>query len=114
MNRSAWVDPRIDRVRVADVRDYLLKHGWRLQPYPGPELLVFQGPNDDDGEPILQVLPSSERLKDYRMRLEDLIGALAVIEDRPAGDILTDMLASRDINGPPVQQQAEETNAKKQ
>jgi hypothetical protein len=114
MNRSAWVDPRIERVRVADVRDYLLNRGWRLQPYPGPELLVFEGPKDDDGEPIVQVLPSSERLKDYRMRLEDLIGALAVIEDRPAGDILTDMLAGAEANGVPPPQQAEGVNAKTQ
>jgi hypothetical protein len=64
MNQSAWIDPRIDRVTVSDAQTYLLKKGWKLQPFPGPELLVFQGPNDDDGEPILQVLPSSERLRD--------------------------------------------------
>jgi hypothetical protein len=105
MNQSAWVDRRIDRVRVENVRNYLLAHNWRLQPFPGPELLVFEGPKDDDGEPILQVLPSSERLRDYRMRLEDLIGALSVIEDRPAADILTDMLASTQANGDGQQQQ---------
>jgi hypothetical protein len=100
MNHSAWVDPRIDRVSVDNVRTYLLHHGWRLQPYPGPELLVFEGPADDDGEPIIQVLPSSERLRDYRMRVEDLIGAVSVIEDRPAADVLTDMLGSSLMNGP--------------
>ena len=92
MNQSAWVDPKIDRVTVANARAYLLNRGWRLQPFPGPELLVFEGPNDDDGEPIIQVLPSSERLRDYRIRLEDLIGALSVIENRPAADVLTDLL----------------------
>jgi hypothetical protein len=100
MNQSAWVDPRIDRVTVANVRTYLLNKGWRLQPYPGPELLVFEGPRDDDGEPILQVLPSSERLRDYRMRVGDLIAALSVIEGRPAVDILTDMLTGAQANGP--------------
>jgi hypothetical protein len=110
MNRSPWVDPRIDRVRVADVRNYLLNRNWRLQPYPGPELLVFEGPKDDDGETIIQVLPASERLKDYRMRLENLIGALAVIEDRPAADVLTDMLASAATNGVPAPQQTEGAN----
>ncbi len=99
MNRTGWVDPRIERVRVDDVRAYLLDRGWRLQPFPGPELLVFEGPKDDDGEPIIQVLPSSERLRDYRMRVEDLIGALSAIEDRPAGDVLTDVLAPNRANG---------------
>jgi hypothetical protein len=99
MNHSAWVDPRIDRLTVTAVRDYLLNHNWRLRSFPGPELLVFEGPNDDDGEPIVQVLPSSERLRDYRMRLEDLLGALSVIENRPAVEILSDMLGSTPTNG---------------
>lgn len=109
MNQSAWGDPRIDRVTVGNVRSYLLNRGWRLQPFPGPELLVFEGPKDDDGEPILQVLPSSERLRDYRMRVGDLIGALSVIESRPAVDILNDMLASTQTNGA-VQQHSDGVN----
>ena len=99
MNHSAWVDPRIDRLTVADVQAYLLNHGWRLHPFPGPELLVFEGPHDDDGEPIIQVLPSSERLRDYRMRLGELLGALSVIENRAAGDVLNDLLAGSTTNG---------------
>jgi len=99
MNNFGWIDLRVDRVSVDNVRTYLLSRGWRLQPYPGPELLVFEGPTDDDGEPILQVLPSSERLRDYRMRVVDLLGALSIIEDRPAVAILTDMLAMASGNG---------------
>ena len=99
MNPSAWGDPRIDRLSVENVRDYLHNRGWRLLSYPGPELLVFQGPTDDDGEPIIQVLPSSEKLRDYRMRLEDLLGALSVIEGRPAADVLTDMLTAAPTTG---------------
>jgi hypothetical protein len=99
MNASAWIDPRVERVRVDQVRTYLLGRGWRLQPYPGPELLVFEGPKDDDGQPILQVVPSSEQFRDYRMRVGDLIAALSVLEDRPATDILADILGSVPVNG---------------
>jgi hypothetical protein len=91
MNLRAWIDPRVAQVTVAGVRAYLLQRGWVLKPYPRPELLVFEGPADD-GEPIIQVLPSSERMLDYRMRVEELIGALSVLEDRPAVDILSDIL----------------------
>jgi hypothetical protein len=108
MNRLAWIDPRIDRVTVGNVRTYLLARGWRLQPFPGPELLVFEGPKDDDGEPIIQVLPSSERLRDYRMRVEDLISALSVIENRPALEVLTDILSSTQTNGAAPQQHTDE------
>jgi hypothetical protein len=91
---NAWVDPRIRSVTVAGICPYLLARGWRLQPYPGPELLVFEGPLDDDGQPILQVVPSSERMSDFPMRVEELIAALSVLEDRPARDILEDVLAA--------------------
>jgi hypothetical protein len=92
MNNSLLTDPRLGQVRVASVRAYLGDHGWQLQPYPGPELLVFSGPPDDKGQPIVQVLPSSEHLRDYRMRLEELIKSLSICEDRPADQILTEML----------------------
>src|SRR5262249_39045418 len=67
MSDIGWVDPRIGQVSVAKARSYLEGRGWRQQAYPGPELLVFEGPSDE-GEPIIQVLPSSEQLADYRMR----------------------------------------------
>jgi hypothetical protein len=92
MSQNVWVDPRIHQVRVAQVRAYLLGRGWQLQPYPGPELLVFGGPVDDDGQPVLQVLPSSEQMRDYPMRLEELITALSIMEDRHATEVLTDIL----------------------
>jgi hypothetical protein len=94
MNNSGWVDPRIQRVRVSEIRSYLQAHGWRLQAHPGPRLLVFEGPVDDDGQRIVQVLPSSERLRDYLLRVEELIAALSVLEDRPAADILSDILTA--------------------
>jgi hypothetical protein len=105
MNHSAWVDPRVQLVRVAGVRSYLLDRGWKLQSYPGPELLVFGGPTDDNGEPILEVLPSSERMRDFRLRVEELIAALSVIEDRPAGDILNDILLAAAQPVPATQQE---------
>jgi hypothetical protein len=89
---SRWVGPRICSVRVADVRSYLSGRGWKPKPYPRPELLVFEGPLADNGAPIVQVLPAEERFADYQQRLVELVTALAVIEDRPAADVLDDIL----------------------
>lgn len=99
MNYSAWIDPRIDQVTVAGLRGYLEAHGWRLQPFPKPELLVFEGPNDDSGAPLTLAVPASERLKDYRLRLEELLGTLGLIEGRYAGEILNEMLQGTPTNG---------------
>jgi hypothetical protein len=106
MSSQVWVDARLPTVRVEGVRSYLLGRGWTLQPYPGPELLVFGGPTDDDGQPVVQVLPSSERMRDYPLRLEELIAALAVLEDRPTSDIVTDLLAAQPSNGAPAPEEA--------
>ena len=59
---------------------------------------------------MIQVLPSSERMRDYQMRLEDLIGALGIIEDRPAVAVLTDMLACSRTNGAVQPQRADGVN----
>lgn len=92
MSQRVWVDPRLPLVRVAGVRSYLLGRGWRLQPHPAAELLVFEGPADDEGKPIVQVLPSSEQMRDFPLRVEELIAAVSILEDRPARDILSDIL----------------------
>jgi hypothetical protein len=93
MNNWGWVDPRVDQVRVANAQSYMLRNGWKRRPYPRPELLVFEGPLDDDGNEIIQVIPSSERAGDYRLRVVQLIDALSVFEDRSCVAILNDLLA---------------------
>lgn len=99
MHWSAWIDPRIAKVTVAGAKAYLIDHGWRPKPFPRPEVLVFEGPPADDGTPIVQWLPASERASDYRMRMEELLGSLGVLEKRYAGEILTEMLALPATNG---------------
>ena len=99
MNRSAWIDPRINQVKVPGARAYLLAHGWRPKPFPRPEVLVFEGPMADEGHPITLILPSGEHFIDYRLRIEELISALGVIEKRYAVEILNEMLALPATNG---------------
>lgn len=94
MNSNSWVDPRIDQVTVADVKQYLSLEGWVLRSDSGPDLLLFEGPPDDNGKPVLQVLPSSESKLDFRLRVEELIGALSILEDRPAQEVLDSVLKS--------------------
>jgi hypothetical protein len=94
-----WIDPRIASVRVDDVRNYMLRHGWELQAYPNPKVLVFGGPKDDDNKPIIQVLPSSEKLGDYEIRLEELIRSLSIMEQRTTFEILDELLNEHPRNG---------------
>ena len=93
MNMNVWVDPRVANVRLAALESYLLKHGWKRVPHPRRQLMVFEGPlDDDDGEPFLITFPSSESFKDFRADVIQAITALSVLEDRHPVEILNDML----------------------
>lgn len=87
-----WIDPRVGQVKPADAVRYLLARGWKRQPFPRPGVLLFEGPRDDLGEPIIQMLPASEESADYRDSLIRIITALAIIEDRLAPAVLDDIL----------------------
>src|ERR1035438_312627 len=91
VNADAWVDPRVTRVRAAGLESYLLAHGWKRVPHPRKQLMVFEGPLDDDGEPFILVAPSSERLRDFTSGIVRVIESLYVIEDRHAVEILNDI-----------------------
>jgi hypothetical protein len=67
---------------------YLLKQGWKLKPFERREIVLFEGPDDDEGVPILQLLPRSWTAADYHLRAEELMRALSVIENRPEAEIL--------------------------
>ncbi len=92
MNLSPWIDPRVEKVRAANARAYMLRHGWNQRPFPRPELLLFAGPLADDGEPIELAVPATEGPSDYVQRIIELITSLAVLEDRPAVTVLDEML----------------------
>jgi len=47
---------------------------------------------DDDGQPIVQLVPASEHLKDYPQRVEEIVSALSVIEQRPVEEILRNIV----------------------
>jgi hypothetical protein len=102
VNADAWVDPRVTRVRAAGLESYLLAHGWKRVPHPRKQLMVFEGPLDDDGEPFILVAPSSERFRDFTSGIVRVIESLYVIEDRHAVEILNDILKESLPPAPPV------------
>ncbi|MCI0459504.1 MAG: hypothetical protein L0Z62_21345 [Gemmataceae bacterium] len=92
MNFERWVDPRVVSVRLPALRAYLEDHGWVLKPFPRRQVLKYEGPLDDEGQPIFILAPSSEDLIDYRQGVVDIITTLSVLEDRHPVEILNDIL----------------------
>ncbi len=89
--RNPWIDPRILQVRSAEVRSYLLRHGWKQVSPESESLLHFEKFSEGGSETIVSV-PTKEQARDYTQRVIELITDLALAEDRYAGDVLTDIL----------------------
>ena len=107
-----WVDPRLHSVRAADLQAYLLHKGWKPVPPDRPGVLVFQEPAVKEGGPLYQFVPLDEEWEGYPAQVYELLAALAEIEDRYAGDVLTDILRhstaeATSANGPAVPTKAE-------
>jgi hypothetical protein len=106
-----WIDPRLCRTRVKDIQAYLLKKGWKPVPPDRPHVLVFEEPVVEPEGPLYQWVPENEQARDYPARIYELLAGIADFEDRPAGDVLTDILAqaavATPVHGPGAVTQAE-------
>ena len=90
--QQRWLDPRLPTVRVQSLRAYLLSKGWEVAPSDHPRELVFREPVIHENGPLYQWLPASETGRDYVQRIYEAIAAIAEVEDRFAGDVLSDVL----------------------
>ena len=79
-------------VRVADLRAYLLAKGWTIKPFKRDQVIYFEGPADDDGRPLLLLVPVSEHLRDYPLRIEEILNTLSVLEKRPFEEIVRNVV----------------------
>jgi hypothetical protein len=81
-----------EAVRVADLRAYLLSKGWRVKPFKRTEVVYFEGPPDDDGRPLVLLLPASEHLRDYPLRVAEILKTLGIVESRPVDEIVRNIV----------------------
>ncbi len=104
-----WIDPRHGSLQLADVIAYLYQRGWKPLPPDRPGLLAFQEPTGElvNGKPVCQFVPDSEEHDNYAMLMFELITGLAEFEDRPASEVIDDVLrlAGHDLSGGTTQRQ---------
>ncbi|WP_018664367.1 hypothetical protein [Heyndrickxia acidiproducens] len=80
-------------ISIPNIIRYLKLQGWdRKANFPSNKLIVFDGPDDINGEKIQAVIPANQNFRDYAARVKELIESLSELEGRPIKDILTDML----------------------
>ena len=103
--RNPWIDPRILQVRPSAAQAYLVRRGWKLLgPARQPLLLMYERLGEKE-EPSSVLVPTELDDGPLLQRMIDLVGDLARVEDRYAGDVLTDILQGtpavpEPVNGP--------------
>ena len=70
---------------------YLIQHGWQQLPNHNDRLMIFQGINDNLGNPILLTLPRHDGFGDALRRLAEAVNLVAVIENRSPESMLIDL-----------------------
>ncbi len=76
-------------ISLSQTISYLDSNGWKIHMNEKP--IRCEGPEDDAGEPIVAFIPSDDTLRDFPLRLEDLIILLSELEERPAVLIANDI-----------------------
>jgi hypothetical protein len=86
------------RLSVNDMATYLTQHGWKQMANQNQRMMIFQGINDDFGNPIVLTLPSEDRFGDALRRLSEAVNLIAFLEDRSPESLLVDL---RDLSAHP-------------
>jgi hypothetical protein len=76
---------------VTDVTKYLIQHGWQQITSQNDRLQVFQGINDDLGNPIILPLPINDNFIDTPLRLSEAVNLVAFVENRAPESVLIDL-----------------------
>jgi hypothetical protein len=83
---------------VTDVTKYLIEHGWQQVPSQNDRLQVFQGINDDLGNPIILPLPINDSFIDTPLRLSEAVNLVAFVENRAPESVLIDLRDRSDLS----------------
>jgi hypothetical protein len=102
---NPWIDPRIVQIKPSDAELYLRHHGWIPVDSSNPHMKAFASSANPEDASVVCV-PQLEQATDYAQRTVEFVGDLATIEDRYAGDVLSDILQAKSAGNGAAQSQA--------
>jgi hypothetical protein len=79
------------KLSVNDMATYLTNNGWEKIPNQNQRVMIFQGVNDDFGNPVVLTLPSNDRFGDALRRLSEAVNLTAFLENRSPESLLIDL-----------------------
>ena len=69
----------LDKLSVPALISYLERTGWVRVDHPNKRIILFEGPPDDEGQPLQLVLPSDQSFDDAKVRLAESVGLLSTL-----------------------------------
>jgi hypothetical protein len=79
------------KLSVNDMATYLIDRGWKQVPNQNQRVAIFQGINDDLGNPIILTLPQNDNFGDALRRLSEAVNLVAFLENRSPESVLVDI-----------------------
>jgi hypothetical protein len=70
------------KLSVNDMATYLAEHGWKKVQNQNQRVTIFEGINDNFGNPIILTLPRNDSFGDALRRLSEAVNLVAFLEDR--------------------------------
>ena len=92
MNPWRWVDPRVQKVKLAQVQAYFALLGWVIVPNANPNFIRYERAKKGKGETFYRVIPSAEDYSSFPQDVAELITTLSELENRHPVAVLDDIL----------------------
>jgi len=80
----------VQAIRPVDAALYLRAQGWTMQDTSAAQASLWS--RDDDGEPFEALLPMDPEVRDYALRMGELLAVLAAAEKRSQSQVYRDLL----------------------
>lgn len=78
----------IEDIDISKLAAYLTESGWKTIQHPNDNVIVFEGPEDDDGMPIDLVLPKEDDFQDSYLRLREAIDLISAIQGKSPHEVI--------------------------
>ena len=82
-------------VTLSQIATYLERRGWREAPSSNPNAVIYHGPLDIYGKPLIAILPAREDLTDAGRRVDDVVSMLSTLEKKQPTQLLREIKTGR-------------------
>lgn len=99
MKKSSPGDELLKSIRIDRIVSYLEHFGWTRVNHPNHKVLLYEGPKDDEGEPLQIVVPRNHNFEDAEVLVAEAIDLLSIVQQESYAAIIRE-INEKDMKGP--------------